>query len=363
MPDPYYAVIMAGGGGTRLWPLSRQSRPKQMLRLFGDRTLFQIAVDRLKGLFQPEQILVVTVAEQAEALHQSRPEIPWENFLIEPMPRGTASVVGLAAAAIRHRDPQGVMAVLTADHFIENEALFRSVLSAACEVARDGYLVTLGITPTFPSTGYGYIEHGEHLRDYQGFPVYRALRFKEKPGQEQAEQMLESGNHHWNSGMFIWKVDRILAEFHRQMPELAASLEHISQSWGSPDRERVVQETWPHIKSETIDYGIMEHAQNVAVLPVAEIGWNDVGSWESLFDVLPADSHGNIMIDADHIGVNTSNSLVLENGTRRLVVTIGLNDVVIIDTGDVLLVCDKNQSQQVRQVVNLLKREGRSQYL
>jgi len=334
-----------------------------MLRLFGDRTLFQIAVDRLQGLFPPERILVVTVAEQAKELHQSRPDIPWENFLIEPMPRGTASVVGLAAIAIRHRDPQGLMAVLTADHYIENEPLFRSVLTSACEVARDGYLVTLGITPTFPSTGYGYIEHGGHLRDTHGFPVYRVRRFKEKPGQEQAEQMLESGNHHWNSGMFIWQVDRILAEFHRQMPELAVRLEQIAQSWGSPEQERVVQEIWPQIQSETIDYGIMEHAHNVAVLPVAEIGWNDVGSWESLFEVLPADAHGNIRIDADHIGIHTSNSLVLENGSGRLVVTIGLNDVVIIDTGDVLLVCDKNQSQQVRQVVNLLKREGRSQYL
>jgi mannose-1-phosphate guanylyltransferase len=303
------------------------------------------------------------VAEQAEALHESRPEIPWENFLIEPMPRGTASVVGLAAIAIRHRDPPGVMAVLTADHYIENEARFRAVLQAACEVARDGHLVTLGITPTYPSTGYGYIEHGDHLRDDGGFPVYKAMRFKEKPGQEQAEQMLEDGKHHWNSGMFIWQVDRILAEFHRQMPDLAANLERIGQAWGSPARERVVQEIWPRLKSETIDYGIMEHAQNVAVLPVADIGWNDVGSWESLFEVLPADQHGNIQIGADFIGVNTSDSLVLENGTRRLIVTIGLNDVVIIDTGDVLLVCDKNQSQQVRQVVNLLKREGRTQYL
>ncbi|HVN53888.1 MAG TPA: mannose-1-phosphate guanylyltransferase [Anaerolineaceae bacterium] len=363
MAEQYYAVIMAGGGGTRLWPLSRKSRPKQMLRVFGERTLFQIAVDRLEGLFPPERILVVTVADQAAALRVSRPEIPTENFLIEPRPRGTASVVGMAATAIHQRDPQAVMAILTADHFIENEALFRELLEAACSVAEDGFLVTLGITPTFPSVGYGYIQMGEPLGKYGQFLVYRVLRFKEKPSEDQAREMLAGGDHAWNSGMFIWRTDQILEEFRRQMPDLAEKLDLIARAWSTSDRQRVVGEIWPTIKNETIDYGIMEHARNVAVIPAKGLGWNDVGSWDSLFDVIPEDEHGNIVLGANHLSLDTLNSLVCEDGSDRLIVTIGVKDLVVVDTGDALLICEKSQAQKVKDVVNRLKQEQRSQYL
>jgi len=363
MSEHFYAVIMAGGGGTRLWPLSRQSRPKQMLRLFGDRTLFQIAIDRLKGLFPPERILVVTIADQAIDLQKSRPEIPAENYLIEPMPRGTASVVGLAAVALRHRDPQAVMAVLTADHFIQDDAVFRRMLEAAYEVAERGHLVTLGIEPTFPSTGYGYIQRGESLGEFRGFPVYRVLRFREKPDEATARQMVASGDHAWNSGMFIWRVDRILEEFQAHMPDLAATLDRIAGTWDTSDRQATISELWPKIKSETIDYGVMEQARDVVVLPAAGLGWNDVGSWESLFDVLPATQEGNIVVGAKHLALDTQNSLVVDSDGERLIVTIGVNDLVIIDTGDALLVCDKKRAQEVRQIVNQLKADGRSQYL
>jgi mannose-1-phosphate guanylyltransferase len=355
MLEHYYAVIMAGGGGTRLWPLSRKAHPKQMLQLIEERSLFQTSVERLDGVFPSDHIYVVTVAEQAAELQKQCPEIPQENFLIEPMPRGTASVVGLAAVALRQRDPQATMAILTSDHFIGNEEGFRQLLATAWEVAQDGYLVTLGISPTYVATGYGYIQRGEKLGTYQDKDVYRALRFKEKPDEAQARLMLESGDHTWNSGMFVWRVSRILEEFETQMPHLAASLEEIAAAWGKPGGQSVVQEVWPRLKPETIDYGIMEAAAQVAVIPAVDLRWSDVGSWDSLFDVLPVDENGNIVMGGHHYGLDTKDSLVYVNQEHRLIVTIGVEDLVVVDTGDVLLVCRKDQAQRVRQVVDYFK--------
>lgn len=360
MIDHYYAVIMAGGGGTRLWPLSRQARPKQMISLFDEQSLFQASVNRLEGLFPPERILVVTVEEQARDLQAQSPNIPAENFLIEPMPRGTASVVGLAATTLKLRDPLAVMAVLTSDHFIGNEPKFQQLLLAALEVAGDGYLVTLGISPTYPATGYGYIQMGDFMAKYRGLQVYRVRHFIEKPDETRARGMLEGGDYVWNSGMFVWKVDQILAEFERQMPELARTLVEIEQAWESPRRLAVLQKVWPAIRLETIDYGIMEGARQVAVIPAEGLQWSDVGSWESFFEVLPTDESGNIVLGGRHIGLDTSDSLVYLNQDHRLIVTIGVSDLVLVDTGDVLLVCSKGQAQRVRQVVNQLKQIDQS---
>jgi mannose-1-phosphate guanylyltransferase len=363
MQSHYYAVIMAGGGGTRLWPLSRQARPKQMVRLGGERTLFQLAVDRLEGLFLPENTLVVTVAEQISALRSQCPDIPLENFLVEPMPRGTASVVGLAAAALRRRDPQAVMVMLGADHFIRDVAYFQQILIHSYDLAMDGHLVTLGIRPTYPATGYGYIQRGEALAGY-AFPAYQVQRFKEKPDLAAARTFMERGDHDWNSGMFIWRVDRIWEEFQRLMPALFENLLKIEQAWGTPQQTEVVQSIWPGIKPETIDYGIMERAGRVVVIPAADMGWNDVGSWESLFDVFSPDENGNIILDAQHIGLNTANSLILADQTGRLVVTLGVHDLVVVDTKDAVLVCSRQEAQKVKDVVNLLKqREDDRRYL
>jgi mannose-1-phosphate guanylyltransferase len=358
--DHYFAVIMAGGGGTRLWPLSRQARPKQMLRLLDERSLFQTSVHRLAGLFPPDRILVVTIAEQAVELKQQCPEIPPENYIIEPMPRGTASVIGLAAVALRQRDPQASMAVLTSDHYIGNEQGFRRLLRAAYAVAQENYLVTLGITPSFPATGYGYIQRGQSLGEYQGVTVYKAERFKEKPDEAAALQMVARGDHAWNSGMFIWRVERILAEFQRQMPGLAQQLGRIEAAWRTERRQSQLQSIWPGLASETIDYGIMEGAQDVIVIPAADLGWSDVGSWDSLFEVLPVDNAGNIVMGGQHIGIDTHRSLVYVNQEHRLIVTIGVDDLVVVDTGDVLLVCRRDQAQHVRQVGKLLKESGQA---
>jgi mannose-1-phosphate guanylyltransferase len=362
--DHTYAVIMAGGGGTRLWPLSRKSKPKQMLPLLEQhRTLFQTTVERLEGLLPPERILVVTVSEQAEELREQTPEIPSENFLMEPSPRGTASVVGLAAVALRQRDPQAVMAVLPADHFIRNRDLFHLLIRVAVDVAEKDYLVTLGVTPTYAATGYGYIQRGDPIPEKVVYPVYLVKTFKEKPSEEQARTMLSAGDHLWNSGMFVWKADAILAEVGRQLPDLKSALDEIAAGWGSARSEEILRRVWPNLEAVTVDYGVMEHAQKVAALPAGKLDWSDVGSWDSLFDVLSPDTEGNINFAGNHIAEDTHNSLVYGDGSDRLVVTIGVDDLIVVDAGDVLLVCHKDQAQKVRKVVDGLKNTENEKYL
>ena len=383
MFDHYYAVIMAGGGGTRLWPLSRQNRPKQMLSLVDERTMFQLSVDRLVkgergGLFPPEHVYVVTVEEQAAALQAQCPKIPKQNYLLEPMPRGTASVVGLAAIALQSQDPQAVMAVLTSDHLIMNVERFHLLLKLAYATAGENYLVTLGIQPTFPSTGYGYIQVGEPLKDVRqvraglcgkvpsmvvitdpplliDMQACQAVKFKEKPDEAQARAMLADGKHAWNSGMFVWKVEQILAEFGRQMPALYAGLQQIAKSWSTTDRNKVVSTVWLSLEPQTIDYGIMERARQVAVIPAGGLGWTDIGSWESLFDVLPADNDGNIVRNCQGLTLDTKDSLVFGTQKERLVVIIGVENLVVVDTEDVLMICRRERAQQIRQVVNMFK--------
>jgi len=275
-----YAVIMAGGGGTRLWPISRKKHPKHVLPLLGKRTLFQSAIDRLDGFIPPERILVVTAADQAEELKRQAPQLSQANFLIEPQPRGTASAIGLAASVLNKHDPEAAMLVLTSDHYIRNTDLFRLVMQVAVQVARKNYLVTLGITPTFPATGYGYIQRDAALPEKFDYPVYRVKQFTEKPEEVKARAMLASGDHSWNSGMFIWRANRILDEFASQMPDLKSALERIASAWDTPEQSAVLAYEWPRLKSSTIDYGIMEHATNVAVLPASGLEWSDVGSWD-----------------------------------------------------------------------------------
>jgi len=362
MDEHAYAVIMAGGGGTRLWPLSRQLKPKQMLTLGGERTLFQLAVDRLKGLFAPDHIFVVTVAEQAELLQKQCPELDAHNFLLEPMPRGTASVVGLAAIALRQRDPQAVITILTADHLIPNVKAFQSTIQAAMQVARQGYLVTLGIHPTYAATGYGYIHRGNELFKVNNLPVFNVLRFKEKPDLTSAEAFIAGGDHDWNSGMFIWTVERIWEEIQRQMPDLAGRLKNIESEWNSTKFQQVLSGEWQGIVPQTVDYGIMENAERVAVIPAADLGWSDVGSWDSLFEVNPTDEKGNLVIGANAITLDSSGSLIYCENKDRLIVTIGMQDMIVVDTGDALLVCPRSEAQKVRQIVNRLKEDGYHRY-
>lgn len=363
MNPHYYAVIMAGGGGTRLWPLSRKERPKQMLSLVGENSLFQMAVNRLEAVFPPERIFIVTVEDQASALQKQCPDIPAENFLLETMPRGTAAVVGYAAAVLQEIDPEAVMAVLTADHIIGNQRLFEDILEAARQTAEEEYLVTLGIDPTYPATGYGYIHLGSDLGDHNGLSVSRVLNFTEKPDLKRAEEMLANRNYAWNSGMFFWRVEVILQEISRQMPDLAQKLAVIGDAWGTPEAETTIRKVWPEIQRQTIDYGIMEHAKNVAVIPAVGLNWNDVGSWDALYDVLEPDQDGNISRGADLISLASSGMMIYTAENPRTVVTIGTEDLIIVNTGDILLVCSRENAQQVREVVRKLENESRTDLL
>lgn len=363
MTEHSYAVIMAGGEGTRLWPISRRELPKQLLPLLGSETLFQSTIARLEKLFPPDRILVVTVDELARVMQKQAPSIPKENYLIEPAPRGTASVVALAAAVLVKRDPEAVMAIQTADHHIRNQDLFQYLLKTAFEVAGKEYLVTLGVTPTYPSVGYGYIQQGEPLNGDYKYPVYMVKRFKEKPDEATAQQLLRSGDHSWNSGMFVWRADVILAEIEKQMPELFAAVSEIVSAWASPKRDGILRSKWMDLKTQTIDYGIMEKAGRVAVLPAGGLGWSDVGSWDSLFEVLLPDMNGNVSVNSQHLPLDTHNALVYSVNDQRLVVTIGMDEVVVVDAGDVLLVCKTDQSQKVRDVVEYLKRNNQEKFL
>jgi mannose-1-phosphate guanylyltransferase len=346
-----------------LWPISRKETPKQLLPLLGKETLFQSTVARLETLFSPDRILVVTVAEQAREMQSQVPAIPVENYLIEPAPRGTASVVALAAAVLQKRDPRAIMAIQTADHYIRNRDLFNYLIRAAFEVAQKNYLVTLGITPTYPSTGYGYIQQGEPLNGDYKYPVYTVKRFKEKPDEETAQQLLRSGDHSWNSGMFVWRADTIMTEIGRQMPGLFEAVSKIAAAWGTLQQDSVLQANWLDLKSQTVDYGVMERAQKVAVLPAGGLGWSDVGSWDSLFEVLLPDMNGNVATNAQHLALDTNNTLVYSITDERLVVTIGLDNIVVVDAGDVLMVCRVDQSQKVKDVVEHLKKHHQERYL
>ena len=355
MPN-YYAIIMAGGGGTRLWPLSRKNRPKQLLKLFGERTMFQIAVERLAPLFPLERILVVTSAAYVPEMRTQCPALPAENYIVEPAPRGTAPAIGLAALAVRRRDSSGIMACLTADHFIKDEARFRALLASAAQVAEQNYLVTLGVAPTFPATGFGYIQRGEALGTWGDFAVFRARRFQEKPALPEAEAMLADGLHSWNSGMFVWKVERILAEFARQMPGFDRQLQAIDAD------PAALAEIWAGVKNTTIDYGIMERAQAIAVIPASELGWSDVGSWEALLEILEPDENGNVVIGGEQLSLATIGTLIhSDHAHRRLVATLGVSDLIIVDTADVLLICPREKSQEVRALVEELKQRADGQ--
>lgn len=355
----FYALIMAGGGGTRLWPLSRRSKPKQALTLVGERTMFEHAVDRIAPVCQPEEILVVTGADQVDSLVLQAPELPDENFVLEPMARGTAPAIGLGAFHLQQRDPHGVMVVLTADHFIRDVKQFQQALRIGARVAEEGHLVTLGIEPTFPSTGFGYIKQGEELNDMEGFSIYRTERFTEKPSPETAFHMVESGDYSWNSGMFMWRVDRIMEELAKQMPDLYDQLAQIGAVMGTPAYKPTLERIWPQITPQTIDYGIMEGAEDVVVIPV-DIGWSDVGNWTSMQEILPATEDDNVVV-GEHLGIDTHNTIIL--GGERLIATIGLEDMIIVDTDDAVLVCPKEREQEVRSIVKLLGEEGRNELL
>jgi mannose-1-phosphate guanylyltransferase len=357
---PFYALIMAGGTGTRLWPRSRKDRPKQLLDIVSERTMLQETYERIRPLIPDEQIFVVTNDGYVDIVRQQLPALSEGYIIGEPEGHGTAPCIGLAALYLRRLDPSGVMAVLPADHLIRAGATFRRALQAAAQVAESGHLVTLGIQPTHPETGYGYIQRGDDLLQYAGeYDAYRVRRFTEKPDRETAEAFLANGGYYWNSGMFIWRVSAILREIERLMPELYAQLMEIDRALGTSQERAVLERVWAKVEDQTIDFGVMERAEDVAVIPV-DIGWSDVGSWATLFQLLPSDENSNVVI-GEHFGIETSDTLIYS--PRRLIATVGVKDLVIVDTDDALLVCPRERAQEVKALVDALKRDNKHKYL
>jgi len=321
--------------------------------------MLQEACQRVAPLVPDDQIFVVTSEAYTDVVRQQIPQVPAANVIGELEGHGTAPCIGLSALYLKRLDPEAVMAVLTADHYIEKADELRGALGAAAQVAEEGRLVTLGIEPNRPATGYGYIERGERLARISGLDVYRVEKFTEKPDLSTAQAFMESGRYYWNSGMFIWKVSAILREFEKLMPRLYAQLMEIDAALGTAEERAVLELVWPQVKKETIDYGIMERAEDVAVIPV-DIGWSDVGDWTALSDLLPADAEGNVVV-GQHVGLDTRGCLI--HGSCHLVTTIGLEDMIIVDTEDALLVCPRERAQEVRDLVKKLRESGREEYL
>ena len=360
MALPFYALIMAGGSGTRLWPLSRRKHSKQLLRLTGERSLYQLAIDRLTPLLSPERIVVVTASDMADRLMEQSPEILAPNFVVEPEGRGTAPVIALGALyAERLAGGEAVIACLSAVHYISGVERFWEALQAARQAATSGAIVTLGIEPTYAATGYGYIQRGALHSEVDGFAVYGAHKFKEKPNEEMAAGMATDGQHYWNSGMFVWRTGTVRAEFERQLPETAHALQQLEPALGTGEQGEVLARIWPAVPKGSIDYAIMEGAQDVRVIPV-DIGWSDVGSWASVLQALPSDSDGNVLLHGEHHAIDTENTLVR---AQRLVATIGVRDMIVVDTPDVLLLCAADRTEEVRALVQALQQQGRAEFL
>jgi len=359
--DHLHAVILAGGVGRRLWPRSRNALPKQFLDLTGRGTMLQESYVRIAPFIPAERTFVITNARYLPLVRRQLAVLPAGNLIGEPVGRNSAPAIGLAAIHLQRRDPDAIMAVLTADHLIERAEKFRQALLAGAALAEQGHLVTLGIRPTGPETGFGYIEQGEPLGEWDDFQAEKVLRFTEKPNAELAREFLASGRYVWNSGMFIWKVSRILAEFQRQMPKLHQQLQQIAAAFGTSDEEEIFHSVWLNIEKQSIDFGIMEHAQDVVVIPV-DIGWSDVGSWATLYNALTKDINNNI-VQAQHLGVDTSGSFIYSDIPERLIATVDVRDLIIVDTRDALLVVPREQSQRVRAVIERLEEEQRPEFL
>jgi mannose-1-phosphate guanylyltransferase len=362
-----YASILAGGSGTRLWPLSTASSPKQFLRLPGPRTMLQETVERIAPLVPRDQLYIVTFAAYRDAVAEQLPDLPREHIAAEPAGRGTAASIGLAAVLIAAREPTAVMGSFHADHVIADVAGFREALAFAEVVARDGYLVTLGITPTYPETGYGYINFGAPIATAGQLRAYRGQAFKEKPDRATAEEYLRSGAYVWNSGIFVWRVDRILEEIRRHEPVVGDVLAEIGAAARSnggrmtAEVEQVMARVWPRLRQNvTIDVGVLERADRIAVIPIS-VGWNDIGSWTQVAGLFTGDAEGNVVVGAApsrHKQIETRDTLIY-SATDRTIATAGIEGLVIVDTPEGLLVCSKEHAQHVKAIAEFAQELAR----
>lgn len=357
-----YVAILAGGVGTRLWPRSRQAQPKQFSDITGTgRSMIQMTFDRISEKVCAEQVYVVTGEPYVDLTHQQLDQIPRENIIGEPSGRNTGPAIGLACMRIQRRDPNAVVAFLHADQSIPDVAQFQAVLERASEAAAQGHIVTLGVEPVSPHTGYGYICRSTELNGLVPgeLPVYQVERFLEKPDRPTAEAFLADGRYYWNGGIFVCRVDCMLAEFERQLPDVLAHLKQIDAAMGTNGSGGAWQDIWETMPSVSIDHGIMENAQRVAVVPL-NAGWNDVGSWDSLEIVRPLNGETNCVAQGELLPIESAGNIIYSD---KLVALVGVENLVVVDTGDALLVGDKRQMQKVKKVVEELQNRGRTDLL
>src|SRR5579859_5355068 len=341
-----HAVILAGGNGTRLWPLSTPNFPKQFLPLPGGQSMIQATLARVERFITPERAWVVTGRSMIELVHEHLPSIPANHLLGEPMGRNTAPAIAWVAATIARQDPQAIMASFHADAVISNVEHLQQSLQLGYQLAEQGYLVTLGIKPTTPETGYGYIRFATPVSGGHNHQAYRADRFVEKPNLATAQHYLQDGHYVWNSGMFIWKVEAILAEMRTHLPEMARKIDSIVDTMGTPQERLTIDEIWPTITPTSIDTGILEKTKNLVVIP-AELGWNDVGNWEQYGALFPSDKHG-VGAVGSHMNVGSQNVFVY-NTTSYPVYTIGLENIVVVVMDDKTMICHKDSVQRVKE--------------
>jgi len=353
----HYAVIMAGGIGSRFWPQSRQAHPKQFLNVFGDDTLIQNTVARLQGLIPPERCLIVTHERYVDQTRRQLPAVPDENILAEPISRNTAPCIAYAAARLVERDPDATMVVLPADHVIRDVARFHEILEVALEKAQDpGSLVTIGVEPTYAATGYGYIQYDDSASSGDETDALPVRTFAEKPDAQTAARFLDSGDFLWNSGMFIWRADTIWSELERHLPKCFAAFDPVRSAVGTSREKNAVAEAFQNSPRISIDYGVMEQSDQVFVVP-GSFGWNDVGDWKAVFQESQKmdldDEHGNVVPDEAKVILHNASRCYVQ-GDERLIVLVGMHDTVVVDTEDAVLVCDRENAQQVKNVVEYL---------
>lgn len=355
-----HAVIMAGGIGSRFWPQSRKAHPKQFLNVFGANTLIQNTVGRLQGLIPPERTYVVTHERYAEQTRDQLPALPASNVLTEPISRNTAPCIAYAAVRLQAKDPDATMLVLPADHLIHNVRRFQEVVRVGAERAQEpGALVTIGITPTHPETGYGYIQY-DGMGEDDGTPkAYPVRTFAEKPDLATAERFLDSGDFLWNSGMFIWRADTILDQMQTHLPEAFEAFEPVRNVVGTPAEAAAVEQAFRRTPRISIDYGVMERADKVYVVP-GSFGWSDIGDWRAVYEHSEKDEHGNAL-HGNVIVHDASRCYVQAN--ERLVVLVGMHDTVVVDTEDAVLVCNRENTQRVKQVVEYLHAHQLDEYV
>jgi mannose-1-phosphate guanylyltransferase len=354
-----FGLIMAGGGGTRLWPRSRERFPKQMHALISDKPLVQEMAERLCRILGEDRVFIIANSHHAESIEKIMPSMA-ERILIDPYRRDTAACIGLAAVYLAHLDPVAVLGVFPADHFIGSDQKFGRIVRTAGELAREGHVVTIGIQPVTPETGYGYIEMGDLHRKVSGHKVRKVLRFVEKPDRETAEKYLAAGKYLWNSGMFVWSIPTILESFEKHLPDTYARLMRIAEALDTQYEDEIVDLEYQQMQRISVDFGIMEKLDNILVIP-GDFGWNDIGSWATVSDISAKDDNGNA-VKAAHIALDTRNCLIF-GADRKLVATIGVEDLIVVDTDDALLICRKDRAQDVKKIVDKLKEEKMDSFL